>query len=292
MGWNTAANGGYDVQINPARRITLGTLVCCTLATLLTYALYVAYRDVDVWAGFRAARALEYPTFSDPVFLHSIFRTRANAWSNLAYVYVGVVALVGAVYDFRYRTRGNYLVETPAVGAFFGLSCVYLGIGSGIFHASLTYWGQQLDVAAMYSTLVALIALNLGRLRPYAGRSGRLPTWPIWIAVAVVVDILLYQYKWSMSSGIVLPGLILGAFGFALADRFRKVQTTSARWLIAAFVSLLLAVACRSLDVVGPLAKPEIWLTGHALWHGFTAASLGAMYVYYRTETAAPSPVA
>jgi hypothetical protein len=271
----------------PATPIYAWTLAGCVLSTLLTAVLFSLYREVNVWEGLRAAKALESPVPSDPVFLNSIFRTRANAWSNLVYVYVGIFALVAAGFDWRRRARGNYLLETPAVGAFFGLSSVYLGIGSGIFHASLTWWGQQLDVAAMYSTLVALIALNLGRLRPYTRANGGLPTWPLWILIAVIADTLLYIYKWEMRSGTMLPALILCVVAFMLVDRLRQSTRVNNNWLIAAFVSLVLAVACRRLDVVGPLAKPEVWLTGHALWHGYTAAALGCSYLYYRTEQAA-----
>lgn len=265
-------------------------LAGCVLSTVITAVLFTAYRDVNVWEGLRAAKALESPVASDPVFLHSIFRTRANAWSNLAYVYVGVFALVASLIDCRRCARGNYLLETPVVGAFFGLSCIFLGIGSGIFHASLTWWGQQLDVAAMYSTLVALIALNLGRLRPHTRATGGLPTWPMWILIALLADALLYIYKWEIQSSVVLPALILCVFGFMLSDRLRHSTRVNSNWLIGAFLSLVLAVACRRLDAVGPLAKPEVWLTGHALWHGYTAAALGCAYMYYRTEVALPQP--
>ena len=62
--------------------------------------------------------------------------------------------------------EGGYLIKTPAMSILFGATCCYLGFGSGLFHASLTRWGQQLDVAAMYSPLVVFIAINLGRWIP------------------------------------------------------------------------------------------------------------------------------
>jgi len=265
----------------PEMWVWFWTLALSALATALTMVLYLRYRDVDIWRALEPARAFLHPTPSDPVFPQSIFRTRANSWSNLAYVYVGIYALVAGYQDWRERRTDNYLVATPAMSFIFGLSCIYLGIGSGIFHASLTRWGQQLDVAAMYSTLVALLALNGGRHWP---RIASLPAWPVWISLAVVVDVLLYIYKWQMQSTVVLPGLILGVLAFGIMDRFRKTTRTDVRWLYGGTYSLVLAVCCRILDVRGPLAYPEVWLTGHALWHVATAASLGCMYVYYRRE--------
>jgi hypothetical protein len=47
---------------------------------------------------------------------------------------------------------------------------------------------------------------------------------------------------------------------------------------------LVLAVVCRQTDVRGRFTGPDAWLQGHALWHVLTAASLGAMYAYLRSE--------
>lgn len=268
-------------------RVWTQIAVACLLATGLTAVVFLVYRDTNVWAGFTPARAFERPGASERIFAESIFRTRANTWSNLAYVYVGLIAVLGSLHDARTKARGGYLLETSALGVFFGLSCIYLGIGSGIFHASLTRWGQQLDVASMYSTLVALWALNLGRLVP---RLGGRPAWPVWIVLAIAVDVILYVYKWSMSSSIVLPGLILGVLAFGIRDRFSSRTRLHAAWMWAGAVALFLAVGSRGLDLVWPLKDPEIWLKGHALWHCFTAASLGCMYAYYRTERPLPRP--
>lgn len=283
---STFSSAPSTTQTRVPARMRVIAFVLCITATLLTYVLFVAYRDVNVWEGFRAAKAFLYPVASDPVFPDSIFRTRANAWSNLAYVYVGLFAIVACISDLRRRSLGNFLAASPEYSLFFGLSCVYLGIGSGIFHASLTHWGQQLDVASMYSTLVALIALNLGRLHPRIARLGGVSTAWLWIPMAIAVDVLLYLYKWSMSSGVVLPTLIGTVCIFGLAARLRGRTQIDVRWLFGAFATLIIAVGCRRLDAVGPLADPKIWLTGHALWHCYTAACLGCMYVYYRSERA------
>lgn len=263
-------------------RVYAQTIALCLLATLFTAGLFAVYKDADFWAGLRPAQAFEFPGASERLFVESIFRTRANTWSNLAYVYVGLFAIAASLHDRRHRARGNYLLETPFAGIFFGLSCIYLGIGSGIFHASLTHWGQQLDVAAMYSTLVALIAINLGRHWRLA--PGGMPLWPVWTSIAVVVDILLYVYKWSMSSSIVLPALILTVLLFGVWDCLAGRMVVPVRWLLGSVAALVVAVACRGLDLVWPLSSPEVWLKGHALWHCFAAASLGCMYVYFRAE--------
>ncbi len=249
------------------------------LTVLFFLALFLLFKDEAVWSGWAEAREFRDPSYGERIYPDSVFRTRANTWSNLAYVLVGIYAVVIGVFDSR-RPVGKpcgYLRSRPALGILFGLACCYLGVGSGIFHASLTRWGQQLDVAAMYSPLVVLIALNLDRL---------IPAWPLWCFAAIVASALLYLYKWSMSSGTVLPALILGVGCFMILDLFRRNRSADFRWMILALASFLVAFAFRQLDVAGRFTGPDSWVQGHVLWHFLTAASLACAYGYYRCEKA------
>jgi hypothetical protein len=135
----------------------------------------------------------------------------------------------------------------------------------------------------MYSPLVALIALNIGRWWP---ETGERQTWPLLCTLAVTASALLYLYKWSMSSGIVLPGLILAVLAFGVLDRIRPRTQLAARWLAVAGVTLVLAFLCRQLDVAGKFFPTgDAWLQGHSFWHLFTSLALMSMYFYYRSET-------
>ena len=173
----------------------------------------------------------------------------------------------------------------------FGLACCGLGAGSGLFHASLTRFGQQLDVAAMYPPLLVLIAVTLGRWIPCLPRGGHrrsLATWPIWIALVVIVSVLLFLYKWSMSSLNVLSTLIACVALCAVLDRFRGRRKLDVRWLGWSSTALIAAVICRQLDVAGRFTGPDAWLQGHALWHLLTSLSLGCIYFYHRSEVITP----
>ena len=248
------------------------------LIVLFFLVFFVAYEEKAVWSGWEEAREMRDPSYGERIYPDSVFRTRANTWSNLAYVLVGIYVIVIGVMDWRNPAQkpAGYLRSRPALGIFFGLACCYLGVGSGIFHASLTCWGQQLDVASMYAPLVALIALNLDR---------RIPAWPVWVLAALLASALLYVYKWSMSSSVVLPALILATGCFMVLDGFRRDRRMEFRWGLLALISLVLAFAFRQLDVAGRFTGPDTWLQGHVLWHFLTAASLACACFYYRSET-------
>ena len=253
------------------------------------------YQDQNVWQNWTESQEFRKPSYTEAIHAADLFRTQANTWSNLAYVLVGFYCIALGMHDRAYAstTGRNYVLDTPAMSILMGVACCYLGIGSGLFHASLTRWGQQLDVGAMYAPLLVCIAINLGRYLPRAWRVNAnltLPVWPVLVACVVIVSALLYHYKWSMSSSQVLPLHILTVIAFAIADsiplpRGLHRSRLQKRWLLIAFVSLELAITFRQLDVAGRFGTPDTFLQGHALWHLLTAASLGAMYMYYRSES-------
>ncbi len=265
------------------------------LVTLALVGLSRTGHDRNVWEGWRESRELWHPGYAERVYANEVFRTRANTWSNLAFVLVGLYSLALGWHDLRRPSPSGagYLVRTPALSLTFGLACCYLGAGSGLFHASLTRFGQQLDVAAMYAPLLVLIAVNLGRwipCLPLGSHRRSPPIWPVWIALVVVASALLFLYKWSMSSLNVLSTLIATIVVFAVLDRFRTSRKLDVNWLCWSGAALVAAVICRQLDIVGRFTGPDAWLQGHSLWHLLTSLSLGCMFFYYRSEVAT-SPV-
>ena len=238
--------------------------------------------------GRGGARTLDVIA-SERIHVDDVFRTHANTWSNLAYVIVGLYALALGVSDQRSRPAraGGYVIQTPAMSLLFGAACCYLGFGSGLYHASLTSWGQQLDVAAMYVPLLACLAMHLGRWACAARGQWEFPAAPIWpvlTGLVVVTSYLLYRYKWSMSASVVLTTLILLVGLLGLLDVFFARHRMRFRWLGWSSVALFAAITCRQLDVAGKFSGPDAWFQGHAIWHVLTALSLACLYAYYRCE--------
>jgi hypothetical protein len=290
---NTYAPGSQrnDLDRIPVPHAAVHVFVWAAMAVLVLtlIALSQAGRGRKLWAGWRESPELRRPVYTERIRADDVFRTRANTWSNLAYVLVGLYAIGFGWHDRRrkFAAEDGYVRYTPAMSFLFGVACCYLGVGSGLFHASLTRWAQQLDVAAMYAPLVALIAMSMGRWRPVIrpGSKGlAIATWPILTALALVTWFLLYRYKWSMSSRVVLPVLIVAVGGCALLDQLQARRRLSVHWLGLAGAMLVLGVICRQLDVAGRFSGPDSWLQGHLFWHIFTSASLGCMYLYHRSE--------
>lgn len=268
-------------------RWALGTFAILVLALLV---LYFRYANVDVWAPFTPSDDLHHPRYSEAIHSQSVFRTRANTWSNLAFVLVGFYALLAGFRDFR----DNRPTASPALTLLFGAACCILGIGSGIFHASLTRWGQQLDVASMYPPLLALMAMMARRtlvtVFRLSQRSANHLT-ALLIVIVLIATALLYVYKWSMSVTVVLSVHVLGVTALCAVDRLLYRPTAALRGFLAGFAALLAGVFCRQMDVAGRFSGPDAWYQGHAIWHVFCALALALSWRYVRDgERSLPSP--
>lgn len=261
-----------------------GTFAAITFALI---AIFFAFRNTDVWSIVSPSDGLRGQSYAEAVYGNSIFRTRANTWSNLAYMFVGLYVIGYAVWDARRKTtdRDPYAVRQPALMALFGVACFSLGIGSGLFHASLTRWAQQLDVGTMYAPLVVLVAIHWARWIPGVTVAKRFwRTWPLFAAVAIAVSLALYIYKWQLSSTNVMLTLLGIIWAGMIADALFGSFKSRHRWAGLAFVTLAASFTIRQLDVAGRLTGPDAWYQGHAFWHLGTAITLGCMAIYYRVE--------
>ena len=46
-------------------------------------------KEQNVWAGWRESGELQRPAYRERIYACEVIRTRANTWSNLAYIIIG-----------------------------------------------------------------------------------------------------------------------------------------------------------------------------------------------------------
>lgn len=256
--------------------------------TLVLVVLYLIYRDIDVWMILCDKPLPAKHGFNEA--LHgSIYRQRANTLSNLAYVLVGLYVIAYAWWDYRRPTKKTdpYAVRHPALMGLFGVTCIEVGIGSGLMHAAMTPWGHKLDVLGMIATVTTLFALHWARWVPSIPIGGRRwPTWPVagFLAVTISIYLTVNLHIFRGAFNAAFAGLI-GIFGTSMAlELFFGRTSRQYRWPVLALVSLALAFFIWNLDRSGQFSSPESWFQGHAVWHVLTAVSLGSAAIYYRSE--------
>lgn len=256
--------------------------------TLLLVVLYLIYRDTDVWMILTDTPLPTKHGFNEAL-QGSIYRQRANTLSNLAYVLVGLYVIAYAWWDYRRPTKETdpYAVRHPALMGLFGVTCIELGIGSGLMHAAMTPWGHNLDVLGMIATVSALFALHWARWIPSIPVGSRpWPTWPVagFLVITISTFLAVNVHVFGRAGNTAYAGLIsvVGA-GMAVEYFFGKTSQQY-RWPVLALVSLALAFYIWNLDRAGKFSSPESCFQGHAIWHMLTAVSLGSAAIFYRSE--------
>ena len=178
-----------------------------------------------------------------------------NTWSNLAYVLAGVALAAGV------RTA-------PMFGM--GTCLVFLGIGSGLYHAFKRGWAVKLDSAGMYATFAALSVLAVG----VRGIAGMLAIFAAGIAIVWALD-----YKLDLDTnpfvGLLLALALLGAIARGrLALGMVSLLIFAAAYIVWRIDKGLEVPFVASIPA-GPAPITGRW--GHALWHVLTAAAIALM---------------
>lgn len=253
--------------VGPDRRLPWLAATAGTLALVAVAALALGARpDATVWQGLTPADCAEYceaHTRCGALAARAAIQQPLNSWSNAAFVFVGLLAV---------RTRPRLLAWL------FAASALVLGVGSFLFHASVTREMQWLDMVGTYAVVVAIGALGLQRLGVRAGAAA---------ALALGLDALFAIFKWRIDGAVALPLLVLAAaVPMALLVRAGR---GSARAALLPLALLVAATLLREADVRRVLCWPDSALfQGHAVWHLLCAASLAAAWHFLAGLAPAP----
>ncbi|MCA0218010.1 MAG: ceramidase [Actinobacteria bacterium] len=188
------------------------------------------------------------------------------SWSSLAFVLLGVWVIL---------QRGAPATRERTLLPLAGITMVAIGVSSFVYHATLTFVGQWLDVFSMY-LLGLLIALGaLWR----TGRLGGRPAVALYVVLAVGLGVAQFIYpdaRRILFALVLLPGVILELTPF-IAGR----GPGSRRWVLASLATFVVAYAVWLLDQ-SQLCDPHFWLQGHALWHVLGAVAALLLTVHWR----------
>lgn len=205
----------------------------------------------------------------DPRKLDRLIREPQNTISNLAYAFAGTAILLAA--------------RKPAFRNL-GLAAIFLGGGSGLYHASLLPEWRLVDILGVYAVLYLLV------LAGALGNFGRGSGWQAWAAslfawVAAICtgiyrnDVRLLGMKPFDSTSVFVVAVAAGCGAVTLAWR----QAGNRKKFVQAFAVMALAAGLSFAGGIGDRfhgfwASPDGLLQGHAVWHVFGAAALLGAY--------------
>ncbi len=204
-------------------------------------------------------------------------RQPANAYSSLAFVVVAVVVLFRAKGLLRGRNaRGSVSEDGNARALLYAFALLAVGIGSALFHATLSLREQFADVMGMY--LVATFALisGLDRLRKLTAAQ----FIGAYVAMNVVLAIVLYMAP--VVRRLVFGLLVVAVLAIEVVSRRVNGHRPPTKHLVCAAAILSVAFLIWILDYTRLICRPESLIQGHAIWHILGAVSAWYLYQYHR----------
>jgi len=259
------------------------------LVLLIVSIVFAAFKDVPVWADWVPADEFIHPEYGEQIYPDSVFRTRMNTWSNLVYVCFGFYAIGLAIYDWKRKLplERGYLIFAPVLTCLFGLSGIYLGLGSGFFHASLTKYGQQFDVGGMYATMICLVGIAVGSWLPrlqFPRTRHIFPSWPVLAVIMVFGSVYFSYYKWEYSFSQISTYLSGTLFLFAGVSLIQPGKYLQLRWFVAGVLAITLGSKIRDLDISDQFTGSDSIFQGHAVWHLVSCLLYVFLFLYFRSE--------
>lgn len=222
----------------------------------------------STWSGWRPATCLPADCFCEAPGTGPL-RQPINTWSNLAFVIVGWLIAAHATPDRPLR-RSYALILAGA--------CVAIGLGSMLYHASLSFVGQWFDVMSMYLLGTFMVWYAAARLRPIGDRAFTIG----YLFLNVVLGGLLIV--WPEARRYLFGALIVVALLLEASIHRTQRPAIQARWLIGALAVYVVAQIIWTLDLNHIVCDPTSVVQGHAVWHVLTAVSAGLLYGYYQSD--------
>jgi hypothetical protein len=192
----------------------------------------------------------------------------ANTWSNLGYLFVGVLLTFIA---FKHKHSFNLKQFGPII--------FFMGAMSLFYHLSNFYGSQILDFIGMFFFVGWAIGMNFIRLGKLKEKNLIYFNLIFGIFFTLVMH-LMYVTGIRFQSLILLSGITIIVTELLAAGK-PKVDY---KWFIASVVSVIIAFGFSLSDGKRIWCTPENhgWFSqGHAVWHWIASFTMFAIYKHY-----------
>jgi hypothetical protein len=262
-------------------------MMISVLSALVCVLVYYLFGHFNPWQGMALGVAGTFEEFCEQNRMNQLFREPVNTVSNLAFLFFGAVCISFYTNDKTKKIRYNLLLEFPEFSLLMGLSFIWLCFGSFFYHASLTKIAQQMDMSGTYAVTVFPIVYNMLLLSLHFLRSNsyhqRKQIATIGFFSIIILDVLMFVFKWQLNGTILLPILILltAISSYFIISLIKGKYYTG--FIIAAFLSCLVAFGLWYMDKQKYWCLPYSIIQGHAVWHILTGLSAFFIYLFLRS---------
>ncbi|MGV8896322.1 MAG: ceramidase domain-containing protein [Rhodoglobus sp.] len=260
--------------LSPAARVVMALAGGIALSVLI-YLLAIAV-DASTLAE-RPATCTQTGCFCEAP-LSAVPMQFANSVSSLGFVFLGFWTLVAARRP-AIRTPERRL--TPI----FGVVLIFIGASSFIYHSTLSFFGQFLDIFSMYTFGILLALGALYRSGRLGGRTA-LVLFVLLSASMAVVQYLVPDARRVLFAALLLPGIVLELTPYVTGHSPRSRHV---RFIYLGVAAMVVAFVIWSLDQTTSFCSSQSPIQGHAIWHLLGAVAAVMIVAHYRETQHSPS---
>ena len=253
-----------------SKRVLAGALALTALAALAGLAV-LAVLGPD-WGAYAPATCAATHCFCELPRAAALVVQPADSWSSYGFVLIGFVMILQA------GSCAGVSALDPVAARTLGVTAIVVGLGSALFHATLTLWGQFLDVVGMYLIGSFFLVHALQRWRRLPERGATLLYLLLCGALIAVLVAMPEVRRWLFA--------VLLIVAIAVEAIWARPLRKQARFglYLGGILATALAFVIWILDQTGAVCAPRSLVQGHALWHLLGALSLWLTYSFYRSE--------
>ena len=239
-------------------------------------------RDIArFWESITPATCMPDKCFCEPV-QSAIIRQPINTITNLAFIFAGILVVFIAAYDWfaNKNMRDNNLMRSHWLySTIYGFTAVVVGIGSMIYHSTMSFFGQSLDIMGMYMVAIFMMLYNIARFRPMSKK--------IFLLVYTLITITSFAIA-TFEPALRRPLFIVMLVAILSSDalvRFSRLPHTDVKFFLASIISLTIGCSAWILDIQNIGCNPTSLIQLHSIWHMGMGGAIFFLYLYYRSET-------
>lgn len=243
------------------------------LTALSTVAVWLLLSSLGPdWSLFAPATCTATRCFCELPRIGSLIVQPANSWSSYGYAFAGFLMIV--------LSQGQNWSSAfhKSAAAWFGVTAIFVGLGSVLLHATLTLWGQFFDVMGMYLVSGFMLVSAIARWRNVTARNALL------LYFCVVGGLLLVLYLVPEVRRALFAVVLIAAIAVEMIFAWPLRHKVRASYYLIGIVVKAVAFTIWNLDQHGLVCAPQSPFQGHAVWHLLGATSLWFTFLYYRSE--------
>jgi hypothetical protein len=208
--------------------------------------------------------------------LHGWITEPANTWSNFAFIIVALLIW-----------RQSRKSHVPLL-SFFAPAALIMGLFSGIYHASSTFFLQVFDFFGMFLVFFIPLFINFYRLKWLTVKQIKF-IYPLTVCLATITVPFFAIIDFPIQGLIGL--LVLGILGSEVIIKLSRSQKNiSYRPYIISFTWVFFAALSSAADVTRFYCHPDNhWFQPHAFWHVLCSLMVYYCFQFYRQFDMIPS---